>query len=133
MTSLVVAAALGAVGCLCLSTGRANQWRIWRYQIGAVACFIVALLCLADSARAHEPYSDWKMPDAPNTSCCNDSDCRPVRAESDMDGNWTAFVDGRRVPIPARKVMKIQSPDGRSHWCGVNETTYCFVPAQIRG
>lgn len=93
----------------------------------------LVLCLLAGSAGAHDIYMDWRMPDAPNVSCCHNRDCRPVRAVSDMDGNWTAIVDGQLIPIPRAKVLTIPNPDGRSHWCGQGGQTYCFMPGQVRG
>lgn len=100
---------------------------------GVFAIVLIAGAVITGRARGHDIYGDWKMPDNPGLSCCNESDCRSVTAAQDMDGNWTTFVEGRKVPIPARKVMKIPSPDGRSHWCGTKETTYCFVAGEVRG
>ena len=67
-----------------------------------------------------------------DASCCNDQDCRPVRAEQDENGNWTAWVDGRPVQIPASKILPFKAKDGRSHWCGVGEETYCFTAGDVR-
>ena len=82
-------------------------------------------------AKGHDIYTDWKMPGS-NMSCCNDSDCRPVRAWKINDDQWIALVDGREVPIPPEKILDRKSPDGRSHWCGAGMVTYCFLPGEIR-
>ena len=50
----------------------------------------LALCLVAGSAGAHDQYHDWMIPDAPHVSCCHNRDCRPVRAVSDLDGNWMA-------------------------------------------
>lgn len=84
----------------------------------------------AGRASAHDQYKAWKTP--AGLSCCNDHDCRPVTATMNPDGDWTANVDGRKVWVPASKLLKIPSPDGRSHWCGQGDATYCFVPGELR-
>lgn len=101
-------------------------------HILALFLAVIALGALINDAFGHDHYGEWKMPDNPSVSCCNMQDCRPVAASMDMDGHWTARVDGRPVPIPAHKIMKGPSPDGRSHWCGQNGTTYCFMPGEVR-
>jgi hypothetical protein len=103
-----------------------------------IAIAILLSLCaiidaVVSGAKAHEPYSDWKIPGT-SSSCCNDRDCRPVRAAQDLDGNWTAFVDGREVRIPRDRILNMRSPDGRSHLCAdpVGLVPYCFVPGDVR-
>jgi hypothetical protein len=104
-----------------------------RHILMIVAVYTLAMFILGFTAgrvRAHDQYHDWMMPDAPNVSCCHNRDCRPVKAESDIDGNWTAIVNGERIAVPRGKVMKIPNPDGRSHWCGQGGLTYCFLPTE---
>ena len=93
-----------------------------------------AILPNATPLNSHDIYSGWKTDKG--VGCCNGSDCRPVRALQDYDGSWVAVVDGRLVPVPPSQLLKIRSPDGRSHWCGkkINDTwiTFCFVPGEVR-
>ncbi len=101
--------------------------------LAATLGITLAAIAAISAARAHDQYKSWRMPDQPTLSCCNEHDCRAVKASSDIDGNWTAIVDGSPVPIPKHKLMKMPSPDGRSHWCGTPDQTYCFVPGEVRG
>jgi hypothetical protein len=83
-------------------------------------------------AEMHATYEEWK--DYRGFSCCDDSDCRPVRADAGIDGQWRAWVDGRWVPVPPNAVLQIKSPDGRNHICmspGAVEPR-CFVPGEPR-
>jgi len=82
-------------------------------------------------ARAHEPYSEWKMPGT-DVSCCSDKDCGPVTATPLGNGAWVVKVNGLEVVVTPDRVLKIPSPDGRSHWCGIGTHTYCFVPGEVR-
>lgn len=107
--------------------------RLARHLLAIAVVWTLTWLVLgffAGRATAHDGYSDWKQPNG--LSCCNDHDCRPVTASVDQDGNWTVNVDGRRVAVPAGQVLKMPSPDGRSHWCGYGNMTYCFVPGEVR-
>src|SRR5215813_13105363 len=98
--------------------------------------FLVAITMLFNStpSSSHDIYSGWKTDNG--ASCCSGSDCRPVRALQDYDGSWVALVDGWLVQIPPSQLLKIPSPDGRSHWCGakINDkwVTFCFVPGELR-
>lgn len=100
-----------------------------RVLIGVL--IIVALASAWKLARAHEPYSDWK--DNRGYGCCDNGDCMPVRADPRPEG-WRILVDGRWMLVPPDAVLKIPSPDGRSHACispGAQEPR-CFVPGEPR-
>lgn len=88
--------------------------------------------CCAVSGWSHDMYGDWMQPDNPTASCCHDADCRPVRADRNMDGHWLAYPDGLEILVPDNKVIKRPSPDGRSHWCGKGKVTYCFLGGEVR-
>jgi hypothetical protein len=80
----------------------------------------------------HPVYKGWTTPQG--GSCCNDSDCRPTRAFVDELGRWRAF-DGRKwVVVPPDALLRIPSPDGRSHLCMSQgaELPRCFVPGEPR-
>lgn len=107
------------------------------YIIGAFALALFLLMFATENrARAHEQdgvnYGDFK--DSRGYSCCNDSDCRPTVAYQNDDGTWTALADGRKVLVPLDKILKMKSPDGRSHLCIAEDgiVPYCFVPADTR-
>ena len=103
---------------------------------------VLAVLAGIGHVKAHDEYSEWKMPGGGGASCCNErvehgdghvtGDCRPVRATQDDDGTWTAWVDGLPVRVPADKVLPFKAKDGRSHWCGVGAATYCFTAGDVR-
>jgi hypothetical protein len=91
--------------------------------------------------RHHDWYRDLKQPHS-NASCCNKllpdgtGDCRPVRAYLGDDGRWRAIIDGRRLVIPADKVLTnpdgsaLVAPDGNSHACvSPHGIIYCFIGA----
>lgn len=90
----------------------------------------------------HDVYEKWTVPGTRGMSCCSarvekedgsvTGDCRPGRARQDSVGDWEAYVDGARLPVPRDKVLKEQSPDGRSHFCGIGGFTFCFVPGEVR-
>lgn len=89
-----------------------------------------------DHAAHHEEYKEWQRPDV-GGSCCNEKDCRPVKAEIDLDGNWTAWVDGARVDIERSKILPNKAKDGRSHFCGIvypqgGSVTFCFTAGDVR-
>jgi hypothetical protein len=99
--------------------------------VTTVAAFGLMLAFTAGKPRAHDQYHDWKIPGS-DTSCCNDSDCRPVRAKFEQD-IWWAYLDGMWVPIPPANVLPPgTSRDGRSHYCGANGLTFCFAPGEVR-
>lgn len=87
-------------------------------------------------AKGHEHegvnYSEWK--DSRGYSCCNDSDCQPTVGYSNDDGSWTAMFQGRKVIVPMEKILRIPSPDGRSHICmsPTGSVPYCFVGGEPR-
>ena len=70
---------------------------------GVVACALVVALASPSSAQdpsgrhgdghaeMHDIYRLWTPPLNPNTSCCDNSDCRPTRAFVDDDGHWRAW------------------------------------------
>lgn len=93
-------------------------------------------------AEHHDIYKTWKVPNGRGMSCCNErkekedgtieGDCRPVRARQDPNGDWEAFVDGKWLSIPPDKVLQEKHPDGRSHYCGIADYTFCFAPGEVR-
>lgn len=83
-------------------------------------------------AELHPTYKDWKT--GTGYGCCDDRDCRPTRAYVDEQGRWRAMADGSWVIVPPDAVLKMPSPDGRSHICmtpGAMEPR-CFVPGEPR-
>ena len=82
-------------------------------------------------AQMHDLYKKWK--DNRGYECCDDSDCRPVRADPGPLG-WRVWIESRWVPVPPDVVLLVPSPDGRSHVCmspGAVEPR-CFVPGEPR-
>jgi hypothetical protein len=81
-------------------------------------------------------YSNWRMPDHPFVSCCNDSDCYPTEIKY-VDGNIYAKrrEDGTYIPVPTEKVERnLDNPDGRNHLCAPppdsphpSDTVFCFT------
>lgn len=56
--------------------------------IPAIGCYQIdryGFLCIPGSPEmfvqeAHDGYTQWKQPHRPQTSCCNNEDCKPVEA-----------------------------------------------------
>lgn len=91
-----------------------------------------ALILWLNGARvvwAHDIYHDWKTESG--VSCCDDKDCRPVRAQYNED-HWEYWDKGEWQYVPARAVRPITSPDGRSHVCEIGGIVLCFVPGEVR-
>lgn len=93
--------------------------------------FAVILALSPFGVMAHDIYHDWKIPGS-DTSCCHGDDCRPTVAEIRED-EWWALVDGQWHRIPDNLILKMPSPDGRSHVCASkHRMIYCFVPGEVR-
>lgn len=106
--------------------------------IGLLLALWLGLNCGAAFSEEHHPqdiherfYSTWKMPDAPNVSCCHNEDCSPAASKFE-GGRWFAMRDGEWIRIPEAKIERERdSPDGRSHLCGRRSpglfTVFCFI------
>ncbi len=85
-------------------------------------------------ARAHDIYSgpEWKVPNNPAVSCCDNRDCRPTRAYMGEDGLWRAWSGARWLTVPAERVLPTDlAKDGRNHLCSsLDDFVFCFSPAQ---
>lgn len=85
-------------------------------------------------AEMHDIYKLWTPPLNPNTSCCDNSDCRPTRAFVDDDGHWRAWNGVLWLQVPQDRVLPPNhAGDGRSHLCEKEQFIYCFAPGEIRG
>lgn len=78
-------------------------------------------------ARAHDIYMDWKTQNG--VSCCHDRDCAPATAWTDMAGNLYVRQNGQTYTVHPDAVLKIPSPDGRSHACIIGGYVICAVIA----
>jgi hypothetical protein len=92
----------------------------------------------------HDDYKEWTSPTG--MSCCNGQDCRPVRAQLEMSGQWSIWIPEYRqwVPVPATAKMEPDKlHDGRSHACTADPLVwkeygrpaaelpiYCFTNAE---
>ena len=101
----------------------------------ALAMMVLGLaLMLAAQALAHDPYTNWRKPDNPGVSCCNNTDCRPTRAYMGDDGLWRAWDGAKWLTVPREVVLPTDyANDGRSHLCEQGGYIYCFTPGQVRG
>lgn len=94
---------------------------------------IVFAVAIAHEAWGHGPYSDWTVPGNPNSSCCNDSDCRPTRAYVDDNGEWRAWNGVTWLVVPPERILPTDyAGDGRSHLCEKGGYIYCFTPGPPR-
>lgn len=85
-------------------------------------------------AEMHDIYKLWTPPQNPNTSCCDNSDCRPTRAFVDDEGHWRAWNGVLWLQVPQDRVLPPNhAGDGRSHLCEKEQFIYCFAPGEIRG
>lgn len=85
-------------------------------------------------AEMHDMYKLWTPPLNPNTSCCDNSDCRPTRAFVDNEGHWRAWNGVMWLQVPQDRVLPPNhAGDGRSHLCEKEQFIYCFAPGEIRG
>jgi hypothetical protein len=85
-------------------------------------------------AQMHDIYRLWTPPLNPNTSCCDNSDCRPTRAFVDNEGHWRAWNGVLWLQVPQDRVLPPNhAGDGRSHLCEKEQFIYCFAPGEIRG
>lgn len=85
-------------------------------------------------AETHDIYKLWTPPLNPNTSCCDNSDCRPTRAFVDNEGHWRAWNGAMWLQVPQDRVLPPNhAGDGRSHLCEKEQFIYCFAPGEIRG
>jgi hypothetical protein len=99
----------------------------------AAFCGLVMLVIwyvTPEKARAHEPYSTWKIPGS-QTSCCSGYDCGPAQA-SYRDGTWWVNILGVWVQVPDERVLRdVSSPDGNAHVC-YNGRVLCFMPPEAK-
>ncbi len=131
----------------------------WGYLAGVVTMgaivigFLMAMPAIARAADCeegafgcgheenHEQYKEWRT----NTgaSCCNNEDCRPVRARPEGDGQWSIWVPEIKtwVRVPDSAMQKPDKfHDGRAHACTSKPGNfmmpipyvYCFSPSEPR-
>lgn len=103
--------------------------RPYHFFIIAVLLGIIGYMSMK-IARAHDPYTDWKVPGTA-VSCCDQRDCRPTRARMTANETWQAWDGDRWVDIPSNRVLRMQSPDGRSHLCEAHGAVFCFVAGPV--
>lgn len=104
--------------------------RFWAYMVAAG----LALIVWATEGHGHDIYHQWRKPDNPTVSCCNNTDCRPTRAYMGDDGLWRAWDGDKWLTVPAAVVLPTDyGQDGRSHICEAGGYIYCFTPGQVRG
>lgn len=81
----------------------------------------------------NEFYSKLNRPGT-MISCCNDKDCRPAQHRLNA-GQHEFFVGGQWIRVSQKWIIDNKmTPDGESHWCGINEGTpsiftYCGIVA----
>ncbi len=131
-----------------------TRYGLWLLAIlGAVmslaffAGFVTALLLLGSSMARAQEMGDHGVGHAENHgwykglmspmgySCCNDSDCRPVRAFYDGE-HWKALVDGKWEMVPPNVILpdKLNKDPLHAHACrSTGGTWYCFLKGQAGG
>lgn len=105
--------------------------------IAAVILAAVVLLGAIGAARGHDIYSgpEWRVPNNPAVSCCDNRDCRPTRAYMGEDGLWRAWTGAKWLTVPADRVLPTDlAKDGRSHLCAsTDDWVFCFSPGEVKG
>jgi hypothetical protein len=108
-----------------------------------IACALLATTADAQEHR-HPPqdaaihlkfYSNWMMPDNPNKSCCNLSDCYPTEIKFEgQDLYARRREDGKWLYVPPQKIERNRdNPDGRNHVCAppprphAIDIVFCFT------
>lgn len=71
-------------------------------------------------------YDSWF--DKDGNSCCNQMDCRPTDERIGKEG-YEAKIGNDWIPVPADRILKQRSPDGRPHLCyNPSKGVLCFQP-----
>lgn len=99
----------------------------------ATCALVIAIVGGAGKCKAHDIYTDWKMPGT-GTSCCSSHDCYATEAHF-RGGSWWAKrrEDGRWLVVPHNKVLHDEhTEDGLPHLCaprpGPADIVFCFKP-----
>lgn len=123
LTVITLVCVIVAIAAAMISNARAQDC-----EYGAFGC---------GHQEQHHQYQNWK-PKNGKGSCCNDDDCRPVRARAEWDGSWSVYIPEYRrwVPVPDYAVgAPDRFNDGRSHVCSSKPIPslpvfhiHCFSP-----
>jgi hypothetical protein len=81
--------------------------------VGLVVSLAVARAHISDTGQDYSSYFQHN-----GSSCCNQSDCQPVRYEFSPNGRLIMFPQGRAVEIPRALINPKPFMDGNAHWCG---------------
>jgi hypothetical protein len=78
-------------------------------------------------AEHHAWYEHLKTPQG--YQCCDNRDCRPVRARPLDDGSWEAFFGGEWRPVPAERILPdhLNKVPTSAHICEQDGFTRCFL------
>lgn len=115
---------------------RPRRWLVyWLVQLGMLAVIAAGLMWLGLAmAGAHDPYTNWRVPENPAVSCCHGEDCRPTRAYMGEDGRWRAWDGLGWVIVPPGTVLPTDlAGDGRNHLCIRAGRVLCFSPTMPKG
>jgi hypothetical protein len=99
---------------------------------------LLILLLFVSPALSHDhgEHTDFlrslTLPDT-GGSCCNEKDCRLIDSHEWQikDGDYQVHHEGRWLVVPASRILKRQSPDGRAVACVLNNLVVCFVVGQL--
>jgi hypothetical protein len=81
--------------------------------VGLVINLAVARAHMSDRGQDYSSYFQHN-----GGSCCNQSDCQPVRYEFTPNGRLIMYPQGRAVEIAPALINPKPSMDGNAHWCG---------------
>lgn len=100
---------------------------------------VIALVCLADPARAAAPqnpdpalapwFNSLRQPWT-NALCCSMADCRPVESRLN-EGHFDALIEGEWRRVPDHLILnRNDNPTGRAVACWTKQVgILCFVRA----
>jgi len=83
--------------------------------------------------RSHDIYGgpEWRVPNNPAVSCCDNTDCRATRAYMGDDGLWRAWTGTKWLTVPLSVMLPTDlAKDGRAHLCEKMDHIYCFSPSE---
>ena len=78
---------------------------------------MLGMTVMSAPAVAHSWYQG--LLDREGRACCDQQDCRPVRACRTHDDAPGLSLDGQCIAIPWSRVLDTASPDERAHACWV--------------
>lgn len=94
----------------------------------AALALYIAMQGQAKAETKGEWFRSLKVPGTTNSSCCDEADCLPTKAEHNGT-QWFAEVKGTMQPVPNERIVRNPvSYDGRAYVCVWGGVILCFIP-----